>query len=125
MAQRYGIRKPSAAKQRKLRLFAILGIAFFTTLVGVFSLVTYSPLSYKDVGYRVESDQSIWVDFEVTAPKGSAVLCDVQALNNQFAVVGFKSVQLAPTEQDVSKYSIRLNTTELAVTGLVDSCELD
>lgn len=125
MAQRYGIRMPSESHKRRVRWLAIFGVAVFTTLVGVFSLITYNPISHKDVGYSVESEQRIWVEFEVTAPVGSAVRCDVQALNNQFAVVGFKTVKFAGGRQEVSKYSVSLNTTELAVTGLVDKCELD
>jgi hypothetical protein len=125
MAQRYGIRMPSESHKRRVRWLAIFGVAVFTTLVAVFSLITYNPISHKDVGYSVESEQRIWVEFEVTAPVGSAVRCDVQALNNQFAVVGFKTVKFAGARQEVSKYSVSLNTTELAVTGLVDKCELD
>ena len=125
LAKRYGKKIPDAKTKKRRSLFAIGGVLVFTALVGVFSLATYNPLSYKDLSYKIESELSVWVEFEVTAPLGTLVRCDVQALNNQFAVVGHKSVSLPASQEPVNTYSIRLNTTELAVTGLVDKCELD
>lgn len=125
LAQRYGKKRPSAEASKRGRIFAVVGVLVLTALVGLFTLVTYNPLSYKDLSYKVESPLSVWVEFEVTAPVGKAVTCNIQALNNQFAVVGFKSVSLPASEQQVNQYSVRLNTTELAVTGLVDTCVLD
>lgn len=125
MAQRYGKKTPTVESKKRATLLAILGVLGFTSIVGVFALATYNPLSFRDLSYRVESDLSVWVEFEVTAPVGQAVTCDIQALNNQFSVVGHKTIQLPPSQQQVNKYSIRLNTTDLAVTGLVDKCELD
>lgn len=125
LAKRYGKKTPDAKAKKRRSAFALGGVLVFTALVAAFSLATYNPLSYKDLSYKIESELSVWVEFEVSAPLGVAVRCDIQALNNQFAVVGFKSVSLPASQEPVNTYSIRLNTTELAVTGLVDKCELD
>lgn len=125
LAKRYGKRPAGAGSSRRTRVFAVIGVSLLTLLVGLFSLTTYNPISFKDLSYKVESNLSVWVEFEVSAPSGTQVRCDIQALNNQFSVVGHKTVILPPSTDPVGKYSVRLNTTELAVTGLVDKCELD
>lgn len=122
LAQRYGKRQSSLSRKAKL-LLAVSGILVLVVLTAIISALSYSPLSHKDISFNVESAQSVEVEFEITAPVGSKITCFVQALNNQFLEVGYKTVAIA-IRQPVSRHSVRINTTELAVTGLVDRCEL-
>ena len=121
LAQRYGERK---SNPRRNRILTIGGVAVLTLIAAWFGFANYSPLSFKDLGYRVLSDYRIEVDFELTRPVGSVAICSVEALNNSFAQVGWIELILPAAEQSTTRNTVTLNTTELAVTGLVDECRL-
>lgn len=121
LAQRYGERK---SNPRRNRILTIVGVAVLTLIAAWFGFANYSPLSFKDLGYRVLSDYRIEVDFELTRPVGSVAICSVEALNNSFAQVGWIELILPAVEQSTARNTVTLNTTELAVTGLVDECRL-
>lgn len=121
LAQRYGERK---SNPRRNRILTIVGVAVLTLIAAWFGFANYSPLSFKDLGYRVLSDYRIEVDFELTRPVGSVAICSVEALNNSFAQVGWIELILPAAEQSTTRNTVTLNTTELAVTGLVDECRL-
>ena len=122
LAQRYG-QKPASNKKRNAFL-AIFGVSLLTLSAGYFGFANYSAVSFNDIGYRVLSNTSVEVDFEVSKPLDSTVVCDVQALNNSYGVVGWKQVTIGPVTTITSALTITLITTEAAVTGLVDNCEL-
>lgn len=122
LAQRYGKAKTSLSRRAKL-LLAAGGVFVLVLLTALVSSISYNPLSHKDISFNVESAQSVEVEFEISAPVGLKVTCYVQALNSQFLEVGYRTVVIQTT-QTTSRHKVRLNTTELAVTGLVDRCEL-
>jgi hypothetical protein len=104
-------------------LIAVLGIAFMTAVVAVVTALTYNPVQYRDLSFRT-SEWSTEVEFEVTKPATETAICELQALNEQFAVVGFRAVEIGPAESAVNRYTVNLNTTHLATTGLVADCWL-
>lgn len=87
-----------------------------------FGVANYSPVSYQNIGFRVISELQTEVDFELTKPVGATVVCSVEALNNAFATVGWVELEFGPSEFQTIRHTVSLNTTELAVTGLVDEC---
>jgi hypothetical protein len=64
------------------------------------------------------------VRYEVTADAGAAVSCALHALNGTFAIVGWKVVELPPSEQGTRQFRETLRTSEPAVTGLIYRCWL-
>lgn len=121
MASRYGERKTNPKRNR---ILTIVGVGVLTIVAAWFGFANYSPLSFKDLGYRVLSDYRVEVDFELTRPQGAVAICSIEALNNSFAQVGWVEVIIPATEQTTTRNTITLTTTELAVTGLVDECRL-
>lgn len=121
MHERYG-QKPPASRSRMI-LVAILGIAFLTTVVAIVTALTYNPVQFRDLSFRT-SEWSTEVEFEVTKPPAETAICELQALNEQFAVVGFRAIELGPATDAVNRYTVTLNTTHLATTGLVADCWL-
>ena len=73
-------------------------------------------------GYRVESDTSVVVEYDVHRPEGVAVVCRVSALEGSHGRVG--TVQDAvPAAGPASVHrEVRIRTTVRAVSGVVDSC---
>jgi len=121
MRERYGT-KPAASRQRMV-LIAILGIASLTAFVAVITAITYNPVQFRDLSFRT-SEWSTEIEFEVTKPADEVAICELQALNEQFAVVGFRAVEIGEAATSTNRYTVTLNTTHLATTGLVAECRL-
>ena len=60
--------------------------------------------------------------FEVSRNPGKAVSCDVTVLNQSFAIVGFLTVDIEASSSRSTVISSTIRTTELGVSGLVQSC---
>ena len=121
LAKRYGVKQSNPKRNKVL---AIAGVAALTITAAWFGFSNYSPLSFQDLGYRVLSDTRVEVDFEVTRPEGADVVCSLEALNNQFAPVGWIELVIPGSDSTKVRNTVTINTTELAVTGLVDECRL-
>ena len=122
LADRYG-QKP-AGDPKRLRTFAIVGVALMTIVAMWFGIANYSPISHRDVGFRVISQWQTEVDFEVTKPTDATVVCTIETLNNSYLTVGYVEVELGPSDFQTNRHTVFVNTTEMAVTGLVDQCRL-
>ncbi len=73
-------------------------------------------------GYRVESDRSVVVEYDLHRPEGTAVLCRVDALDAAKGRVGTVE-DAVPAEGPASVHrEVRVRTSVRAVTGVVDSC---
>lgn len=121
LAQRYGVKK---SNPRRTRVLTIIGVALLTITAAWFGFANYSPVSHQDLGFRVLSDTRTEVDFELTRPAGVEVICSIEALNNSFAPVGWVELIIPASDATTVRNTVTLNTTELAVTGLVDECRL-
>lgn len=121
LAKRYGVKQ---SNPKRTRVLTIIGIALLTIIAAWFGYANYSPVSYQDLGYRVLGDTRVEIDFEVTRPQNTEVVCSLQALNNQFAPVGWIELVIPGSENTTERNTVTINTTELAVTGLVDECRL-
>jgi hypothetical protein len=122
LAERYGQKKPLDPK--RYRPFAIAGVVLMTITAMWFGYANYSPISHQDVGFRVISEWQTEVDFEVTKPRDATVICSIQTLNNSYLAVGYLQVELGPSDFITNRHTVAVNTTELAVTGLVHECRL-
>lgn len=121
LAKRYGVK---ASNPKRNRVLTIVGVGLLTVTAGWFGFANYSPVSFQDLGYRVLSDTRVEIDFELTRPANADVVCSFEALNNQFAPVGWVELVIPGSESTKVRNTITINTTELAVTGLVDECRL-
>lgn len=126
IAQRYG--RAPGNRRRTLTIGILAGAAVLLVVgawviwVGLFS--PSSSLESRDVGYVTREDASVDIRFEVTAEPGSAVSCALQALNQQFAIVGWKVVDLPPSDERTREFAENLRVAEPAVTGLIYRCWL-
>jgi hypothetical protein len=125
VAERYG-RTPADRRRR----FTVAIIAAAAVLAVVLAWVVwvglFSPtanLETRDTGYATHED-SVDIRFEVTTDPGTAVSCALQALNDQFAIVGWKIIELPPGDDRTRAFVENVRTTEPAVTGLIYRCWL-
>ncbi|CAB4554668.1 unannotated protein [freshwater metagenome] len=120
--QRYG-RDRLKARDRILAI-SIAAVALVSFLVwAVFvSIDNSNQVTHRDIAYEVIDEYSTNVTFEVSRNPGQVVSCDVTVLNQSFAVVGFLSVDVAASNSRSTVVSSTIRTTELGVSGLVESC---
>jgi hypothetical protein len=124
--ERYG---RTVGTRRRARLLAVVagaaavGVAIAWVIwVGLFG--PGASLDTRDLGYAQHGDDEIEVRYEVTAQAGARVSCAVQALSNDFSIVGWKVVALPVSDQRTRQLRETLRTTEPAVTGLIYRCWL-
>lgn len=73
-------------------------------------------------GYRVESDTSVVVEYDLHRPEGVAVVCRVSALESSRGRVGTVEDTIPATGPTSVHREVRIRTTVRAVSGVVDSC---
>lgn len=122
LEQRYGVRKQTNKKRN--RAFAIVALSLFTLSTVALGLANWSPIQATDVGFRVQGEWSTELDFELQMPIGQIAECEFEALNNNFAQVGFVRESFGPFTEAITLHTVQINTFEAAVTALVRECEL-
>jgi hypothetical protein len=73
-------------------------------------------------GYKVIDHRSVQVQFQLTAPVGSEVVCILEADDPEHGIVGWKVVKLAPSTDHMQAYSETIPTVAEATNGLVNTC---
>jgi len=124
--RRYG-RTPE--RRRRARLLAIVTAAGVVVVVvaWVIWVGLFGPgasLENRDLGYQLVGSDSVRVSYEVTVDPGRSVSCAVQALAEDFSIVGWKVVDVPPSDQRTRQFRTDLRTSEPAVTGLIYRCWL-
>ncbi|MDT0156610.1 DUF4307 domain-containing protein [Microbacterium sp. ARD32] len=108
------------------RLPWIVAGALAVLAVGAFGWMTVtsqlSAVSADDVGFTLTDEHSVDLRFQYTAPRGSGVVCVVQALDKEFGVVGWKVLEIPASQDHTSVMDVRIPTVAAATTGLVKSC---
>ena len=133
VAERYGRTDADRRRRLVLGVAAALGVLLvvvaWVVWVGLFS--PSASLEARDTGYTgpgggalTESDTSVDIRFEVTTEPGTPVSCALQALNEQFAIVGWKVIDLAPGDSITRSFVENVRVTGPAVTGLIYRCWL-
>lgn len=120
--QRYGQdRLKSRDRVLAVTVSSVAAVSFLVWATFV-SIDNSSQISHRDIAYEVIDEYSTTVTFEVSREPGQAVSCDLTVLNQSFAVVGFLTVEVAPSTSRSTVISSTVLTTELGVSGLVDDC---
>ena len=78
----------------------------------------------RDTFHSITDENSVSVTFEVSMPAGTSASCAVDALNESFTVVGWKVIDLPPSDLYTRSFTEIVRTTELSNTGLVYRCWL-
>ena len=123
---RYG-RTPGRAKRARVWqiIAAATFVAVFTAWVvwgGLFQPA--SQFEAKDTAHTIVSDSETVVSWEFSTTPGTSARCAVQALNSTFAIVGWKVVDVPPSDQYTRQLTESVLTTEHAVSGLIYGCWL-
>lgn len=129
LRNRYGTPRPG----RRIGPRGWIGVAVLATLLtGLFAAWIVAAQqrapTAKDVSFVVVSEAEATADFDLTKRPDDVVTCAVRALNEEYAVVGWKEVTIGVLPEDrlgdggTSSHRVALRTTNLATTAGVDSC---
>jgi hypothetical protein len=123
---RYG-RSPRSRKREKQ--LGIVAAAVFAVVLVAWVIwagldAVGSTLETKDIAHSITSDTSVDVTFQLSVEPGTPTYCAVQALNERFAVVGWKVIEVPPSDAFNRTLTESVRTTELASTGLIYRCWL-
>ncbi|MDO4919355.1 DUF4307 domain-containing protein [Kocuria sp.] len=134
LSQRYGAghRTVTRAPRRGPGQRGWIAIAVAATLVAALFVVwivwgdSQRPV-FKDVSFGITDAGHVYADFDLTKDPDQTVTCAVQALNEQYAVVGWNEVtigRVAPEELNgrTSTHRVAVRTTNAATTAGVESC---
>lgn len=126
LAARYGRTRTGARRTRTIAIVAAIAFAVVFAAWLWWGGLLGAPAQFeaKDTGHTIESDSSVSVTWQFTAEPGTAASCAVQALNSTFGIVGWRVVDLAPSDAITREFTESVRTTEPAVSGLIYRCWL-
>ncbi|GAA1216444.1 DUF4307 domain-containing protein [Microbacterium maritypicum] len=117
--ERYG-------RTRRRRAPWIIGGAIALLIVGAFSWMTVAQsmasVDADDLGFELVDEHSVSITFQVTGVQGKDVVCAVEALDEEFGVVGWKIVEIEAGDSHSQARSVTIPTVSEATTGLVNTC---
>ncbi|WP_243224711.1 DUF4307 domain-containing protein [Microbacterium sp. CIAB417] len=113
-------------RTRRRRLPWIVGIVLAVAVVGWFSWSTITQsmnsVDADDLGFEVTDQYSVEVRFQVSGVAGKDIACAVEALDEEFGVVGWSIVEIPASDEHSRAFTERVPTVAEATTGLVNSC---
>lgn len=108
------------------RLPWIIGGAVALLFVGAFSWMTVAQsmgsVDADDLGFELVDEHSVSLTFQVTGVQGRDVVCALEALDEEFGVVGWKIVEIDAAESQSQALTVSIPTVARATTGLVNTC---
>jgi hypothetical protein len=113
-------------RTRRRRWPWIVGGGLALLAVGAFSWMTVAQsmasVDADDLGFTLVDEYSVEVSFQVTGVQGRDVVCALEALDEEFGVVGWKIVEIPAGDSHSQAKSVTIPTVAEATTGLVNTC---
>ncbi len=81
-------------------------------------------LEATDTAYTIHDAHHVEITFTVNTTTSTPVTCAIQALNQSFAIVGWRIVSYPASDTRVTTHTEMIRTTEQSNTGLISSCWL-
>ncbi|MET0872525.1 MAG: DUF4307 domain-containing protein [Paeniglutamicibacter terrestris] len=126
LTNRYGSPKRRLTKRTRATLI-VVGLAALILGALYLTYASTSGMDYKDNSFEVHSATSATATVDISKDASATVLCDVRALNESYAIVGWKTLVLGPTEgkgMTTTRVVVDLRTEALSTTAGIESCRL-
>ncbi|WP_435743567.1 DUF4307 domain-containing protein [Microbacterium sp. PMB16] len=113
-------------RTRRRRLPWIVGGAAALLVVGIFGWMivdqSMNSVDADDLGFDLVDEHTVDVRFQITGVAGKDVVCIIEALDEEFGVVGWKVMEIPAGESHAQALSASVPTVSEATTGLVNTC---
>jgi hypothetical protein len=123
---RYGRTPGRRLRARWLAVIVGAGVAVVVVTwvlwAGLFGAT--ASIETQDIGATVVDASTVDLREQVTVDPGTRVTCTLEALDKDFAIVGWKVVHLPPASERNRVFTERLRTSAPAESGLIGSCWL-
>ena len=86
--------------------------------------VATTAVDSQNTAYKILNERQVSMTWQVTLAPGSTGQCALQAQNSVHGTVGWKIVDIPASSQRTQSFTGIINTTDLAVTGLIYRCWL-
>ena len=123
-AGRYGPEPSPARKRLAVVAIAVLAVIGLAVVVVIGVRFASEPVRHKVVGFDVVSSERVDVTFEVSMAPGTTAVRTLDAMADSYAQVGTVDVTVGPVEDLESRWTVPVRTSELATTGVVQSCRV-
>ncbi len=119
--ERYGRR--GSTRRSRIAWIVVIVLASAVVIWFGWSTVADPNSGVKADGTAFHLDErSATVEFQLTAPIGATVACAIEALDEEYGVVGFKVVEYEASSSHTRAFSETVPLVAPATTGLVNSC---
>ncbi len=126
LTNRYGSPKRRFSKRTRATLILVfLGLGILAALY--LAISTHSTVQFKDNSFEVLSPTSTTAVVDISKEAGDTVQCEVRAMNESYAIVGWKTLVVGPTEGKgitTQRFDVRLRTESLATTAGIEECRI-
>ena len=123
---RYGRTRGRRLRARWLAIIvgavALAVVAAWVLWVGLFG--TTASIETQDIGVIIVNSHTVDLREQLSVDPGTRVTCSFQALDEKFAIVGWKVVPFPAVSERNRVFTERLRTSAPAVSGLIGSCWL-
>ncbi|MFT4147907.1 MAG: DUF4307 domain-containing protein [Micrococcaceae bacterium] len=119
--QRYG-RKPTKLSKKNLIVLSVAILIASLAVIAWFAVKMTKAPSVSDISGTLEANKSVTVNFTVNNPTQNNIRCGVRALNNHYAVVGYKAMDIDAQKEATASYSVNLLTDSPATSADVEKC---
>lgn len=113
-------------RTRRRRLPWVIGGSVALLVVAAFGWMivdqSMNSVDADDLGFDLVDEHTVDVRFQVTGVQGKDVVCIIEALDEEFGVVGWKVMEIPAGESHSQALSASVPTVAEATTGLVNTC---
>lgn len=117
--ERYGRTRTRRTPWIVAGIVALLVVGVFGWMIVAQSM---NSVDADDLGFDLVDEHTVDVRFQVTGVQGKDVVCVVEALDEEFGVVGWKVVEIPAGDSHSQALSTSVPTVAEATTGLVNTC---
>ncbi|WP_309080430.1 DUF4307 domain-containing protein [Zhihengliuella sp.] len=123
LANRYGAPKRGLAPRTK-RWGAVAALVVAVGLAGWVAMENSAEVTFKDLAFSIDSTTQATVTFDVQKDPADTAQCSVQVMDETYAVVGWETVRVGPTEDGVrdSRHTVDVRTEYRGVSASVNDC---
>jgi hypothetical protein len=117
--ERYGRTRTRRTPWIIAGVVALLGVAAYGWMTVAQSM---NSVDADDLGFDLVDEHTVDVRFQISGAQGKDVVCIVEALDEEFGVVGWKVIELPASDSHSTAHAATIPTVSAATTGLVNTC---